>query len=47
MPARIKRNEGTINGSIEHSFVEFILVGGGNTNHGGHCLLYTSDAADE
>ena len=38
MPVRIKRNEGTINGSTEHSFVEFILVGGGNTNHGGQVI---------
>ena len=34
MPARITHNEGTINGSKEHAYVEFILVGGGNTNHG-------------
>ena len=38
MPARIIHNEGTINGSIEHTYVEFILVGGGNTNHGGQVI---------
>ena len=38
MPARISHNEGTINGSTEHSFIEFILVGGGNTNHGGQVI---------
>lgn len=38
MPARITHNEGTINGSIEHTYVEFILVGGGNTNHGGQVI---------
>jgi len=38
MPARITHNEGTINGSKEHTFVEFILVGGGNTNHGGQVI---------
>ena len=38
MPARIINNTGTINGSKEHSFVEFILVGGGNTNHGGQVI---------
>ena len=38
MPARITHNEGTINGSTEHSFIEFILVGGGNTNHGGQVI---------
>ena len=38
MPARISHNEGTINGSIEHAFIEFILVGGGNTNHGGQVI---------
>ena len=38
MPARIINNTGTINGSKEHTFVEFILVGGGNTNHGGQVI---------
>ena len=38
MPARITKNEGTINGSKEHTYVEFILVGGGNTNHGGQVI---------
>ena len=38
MPSRITHNEGTINGSTEHSFIEFILVGGGNTNHGGQVI---------
>ena len=38
MPARITHNEGTITGSKEHTFVEFILVGGGNTNHGGQVI---------
>lgn len=38
MPARIVYNEGTINGSKEHTYVEFILVGGGNTNHGGQVV---------
>jgi len=38
MPVRITYNEGTINGSKEHTFVEFILVGGGNTNHGGQVI---------
>ncbi len=38
MPVRITHNEGTINGSKEHSYVEFILVGGGNTNHGGQVI---------
>ena len=38
MPARIINNTGTINGSKENSFVEFILVGGGNTNHGGQVI---------
>ena len=38
MPARITHNEGTINGSTEHAYVEFILVGGGNTNHGGQVI---------
>ena len=38
MPARITQNEGTINGSKEHTYVEFILVGGGNTNHGGQVI---------
>tara|TARA_R100001463_G_scaffold27054_1_gene62956 strand:+ start:650 stop:1171 length:522 start_codon:yes stop_codon:yes gene_type:complete len=38
MPARITHNEGTINGSKEHTYVEFILVGGGNTNHGGQVI---------
>ena len=38
MPARIIHNEGTINGSKEHTYVEFILVGGGNTNHGGQVV---------
>lgn len=38
MPARITNNTGTINGSKEHAYVEFILVGGGNTNHGGQVI---------
>lgn len=38
MPARIIHNEGTINGSKEHVYVEYILVGGGNTNHGGQVI---------
>ena len=38
MPARIIHNEGTINGSKEHVYVEYILVGGGNTNHGGQAI---------
>ena len=38
MPARITHNQGTINGSKEHAYVEFILVGGGNTNHGGQVI---------
>jgi uncharacterized Zn-binding protein involved in type VI secretion len=38
MPSRITNNTGTINGSKEHTYVEFILVGGGNTNHGGQVI---------
>ena len=38
MPARITHNEGTITGSKEHVYTEFILVGGGNLNHGGQVI---------
>ena len=38
MPARITHNEGTITGSKEHVYIEFILVGGGNLNHGGQVI---------
>ena len=38
MPARISNNTGTITGGLEHVYVEFILVGGGNTNHGGQVI---------
>ena len=38
MPARITYNEGTITGSKEHVYTEFILVGGGNLNHGGQVI---------
>jgi hypothetical protein len=38
MPARITHNEGTINGSKEHTYIEFILVGGGNTFCGGQTV---------
>ena len=38
MPARIIHNEGTITGSKEHVYTEFILVGGGNLNHGGQVI---------
>ena len=38
MPATITHNAGTINGSKEHVYVEYILVGGGNTNHGGQVI---------
>ena len=38
MPARIVHNEGTITGSKEHVYTEFILVGGGNLNHGGQVI---------
>ena len=38
MPARIVHNTGTITGSKEHVYTEFILVGGGNLNHGGQVI---------
>ena len=38
MPSRIIKNTGTINGSKEHVYTEFILVGGGNLNHGGQVI---------
>jgi len=38
MPVGILKNTGTITGSKEHTYVEFILVGGGNTNHGGQVV---------
>ena len=38
MPARITHNEGTITGSKEHVYTEFILVGGVNLNHGGQVI---------
>ena len=34
----ITHNEGTITGSKEHVYTEFILVGGGNLNHGGQVI---------
>lgn len=38
MPLGTLKNTGTITGSKEHTYVEFILVGGGNTNHGGQVV---------
>lgn len=38
MPATITHNEGTITGGKDHVYCEFILVGGGNTNHGGQVI---------
>ena len=38
MPSGIIKNTGTITGGLEHVYVEFILVGGGNTNHGGQVI---------
>ena len=38
MPARIVHNTGTITGSKEHVYTEFILVGGCNLNHGGQVI---------
>ena len=38
MSAVISNNTGTITGGLEHVYVEFILVGGGNTNHGGQVI---------
>jgi hypothetical protein len=38
MPSRIIKNTGTIMNSKEHVYTEFILVGGGNLNHGGQVI---------
>lgn len=38
MPVGILKNTGTITGSKEHTYVEFILVGGGNSFYGGQVV---------
>tara|TARA_B100001094_G_scaffold331087_1_gene398311 strand:+ start:1092 stop:1598 length:507 start_codon:yes stop_codon:yes gene_type:complete len=38
MPIGTLTNTGTINGSKEHTYIQFILVGGGNKNFGGQVI---------
>ena len=38
MPVGAIKNTGTINGGLEHAYIEFILVGGGNKNFGGQVI---------